>query len=128
MTDTEANELNAATARAMNWEDLGDGHWAGPEYGARLFRPLPDFCRDVMALGYLVGWCDANSCWQVRRGEDVAGNFGAAYRAVLRQFNSPHQVFGDFSQYPGEALCRAIVAYAEAEHPEMPVHAPETPA
>lgn len=122
MTDTQRTALNEQVAQAMGWEQRvstdGYDYWFLPmcsldvEGNLTDYRlSLPDFCRDVMAIGYLVGWLDMHTAWQVRRSEDGC-------RAVLRAINSPQQIFGPFCPKTSEAICRAIIAYTETQKEE----------
>jgi len=128
MTDAEAVALNEKCARAMGWvfdpslDQSAEDAWIRPgseEKGAGLWARyiyrLPDFARDPMAIGWLVAWCCQHEgayrfpCWS------VATNPMSRYDAFVDDDDVQFWGGGDS---PGEAICKAIIAYAEAGETE----------
>ena len=138
LTDDKAAELNEEVARAMGWERRSPQgvlreiptyeippyevppyeippYWISPgRFTSPISLPgfvnLPDFARDPHSFGWLLEWCD----WQCARlgarfhyhaGRDWEGKgFADVYYHLVQHCDTP-----------GDALARAIVAYAEAQ-------------
>ncbi len=132
LTDTERTALNEQVARAMGWHikqpESGETYWTlpdggiddAPPYGTNYegkrygdFYALPDFCGDVMAIGYLVGWLATKELsWELHN--NII--YDPRNWAVLRD-RSSHEVvaISPAAATPGEAMCRAIEAWDKAQ-------------
>ena len=112
MTDEEANVLNLEVAAAMGWTLWGpeDHVWDTP--GGRTvhhednFNGLPDFCRDVLAIGYLMEW--ANQQYSVEVNQCNAPKW------LAHIMSADGWSFSGSGACAGEALWHAIVTYAIA--------------
>jgi hypothetical protein len=117
MTDQESNYLNEQVALAMGWyRPEGEGGlWC--EGDSLTTRRLPDFCHDSHAVGWLLDFFTSKDLtFSIQSTKKTGWPGFSLYRDRLTYFVVleywRESVWG-FT--PGEALCRAIIAYAKAE-------------
>ena len=120
LSDAEAEALNRRGAEAMGWkrferpdnpngDESGNWYWITP--GGMRTPDVPDFCRDAHALGWMVEWMTQVArglSWGV--GQDEDGSFWCLGNADRHWSYSGQAI--------GEALLRAVIAYAESQSAE----------
>ena len=127
LNDEDARELNEAVARAMGWhfredpEQGAESYWTLPDGGIDDAPPfgtphekhygdfyaLPDFARDVMALGYLAEYLTrTETAFCLDGTDDEPGPL--SFTASL--YGSRHAF--TFQATPGQALARVILHHA----------------
>ena len=112
MTDTEAQNLNEKIAYVLGWQYRPDGPqgecWVGRDGLVEANPHLPDFCRNVREIGYLLEWVDKKT------GAVFAISLlDTSWSAVFGCSDSNDLPFFGYGATAGEALCRAILAYTE---------------
>jgi hypothetical protein len=99
MTNTEADEINAKVAVILGW--------VTGEY-------LPDFARGTMAVWRLVQWLHKENRQPNATGIGVT--WGLTQTQEGGYVASTKNPYGEYhGDTANEALCRAIIAYAEAK-------------
>ena len=111
LSDTEVNALNVAVALATGWKQVVkefrapdcETVWELP--GGSWFFELPDFCRDILALGWMVEWADKQEGVRLSTRRVNAALWGCTIRhGGIRVI--------EVGQSRSEVAARAIVDYA----------------
>ena len=121
LPDYDAQNLNEKIAYVLGWQYRPDGPqgecWVGRDGLVEANPHLPDFCRNVREIGYLMEWLTAQECIammidnnNVNRRADFL-----VWRADLVSYGSNDLPFFGYGETAGEALCRAILAYTEGK-------------
>ena len=115
LNDANAKELNEKAARAMGWTMRRlwavDCWYAPAGQESDSFNHLPDFCRDVMAFGYMVGWLCSKQIPFCLDGTDGDADPKISYTARL---DGARRCSG-YRETPGMALATAIVNHVAQE-------------
>ena len=124
MTDTDANALNHDVALAMGWARRlpeADGadeecRWLTPTGQAVFceegFEGLPDFCRDVMAMGYLMEWAGGRKNFCVIL-DNAKKYHPSIWKADIGGTDNNDKDFYGHGDTAGEAFCKAILEYVQ---------------